>query len=167
VYENPPCLKQYPMKSGPKEEGRGVWRLRGSDSEVLTSVKARESSVSMSTSSISMRGPVEGEEGAESSISTRFRAQGAENAEKTIKMSANWSTKGAIFSSTPSFSISTFYGKVPTVTTVPRLRFGTYVTARKSGLVRIDSDVPWNRYRWLRTLNVSQWHQTRSIHTLA
>jgi hypothetical protein len=66
-------------------------------------------------------------------------------------MSAKWSTKGATFSTTPSFSIS-YYGKVPTITTVPRHSFGTFVVPRKSGLVRIGCDVPWNRYSWLRTL---------------
>jgi hypothetical protein len=77
-----------PKKSGPEEEGREILRPRGSDSEVLAGVKAREGSISMSTSSISIRGSVKGEEGAEKSIFTRFREKRSRKRRKQGRMSA-------------------------------------------------------------------------------
>jgi hypothetical protein len=101
----------------------------------------------MLTSLISTRDSVKGEEGAEKSISTRFGAKGAENAENRAECPPNDLQKELILVQHQAFLSQLYYGKVPTITTVPRLSFGTFVVPRKSAFVRIGCDVPWNRYR--------------------
>jgi hypothetical protein len=101
----------------------------------------------MSTSLISTRDLVKSEEGAEKSISTRFRAKEAENAENRAECPPNDLQKELILVQHQAFLSQLYYGKVPTITTIPRLSFGTFIVPRKSGLVRISCDVPWNRYR--------------------
>jgi hypothetical protein len=101
----------------------------------------------MSTLLISTRGSVKGKESAGKSIFTRFRAKGAENAENRAECPLNDLQKELLLVQHQAFLSQLYYGKVRTITTVSRDSFGTFVVPRKSGLVRIGCDVPWNRYR--------------------
>jgi hypothetical protein len=101
----------------------------------------------MSVLLISIRGSVKSKESAEKSIFMRFRVKGAENAENRAECLLNDLQKKLLLVQHQAFLSQLYYGKVPTITTVPRHSFGTFVVPRKSGLVRISCDVPWNRYR--------------------
>jgi hypothetical protein len=110
VYESPPFWKECPKKPGPEEEGREILRPRGSDSEVLAGVEAREGSISMSTSLISTSGSVKGEEGAEKSIFTRFGAKGAGNAENRPECPPNDLQKELLLVQHQAFLSQLYYG---------------------------------------------------------
>jgi hypothetical protein len=101
----------------------------------------------MSISLIFTRDSVKGKKGTEKFISMQFGAKGAENVENRTECPPNDLQKELILVQHQAFLSQLYYGKVPTITTVPRLSFGTFVVPRKSGLVRMGCDVPWNRYR--------------------
>jgi hypothetical protein len=99
----------------------------------------------MLTSLIFIRGLVKSKESAEKSIFTQFRvkeAENTENIENRAEYLLNNLQKKLLLVQHQAFLSQLYYGKVPTITTVPRHSFGTFVVPRKSGLVRIGCDVP-------------------------